>query len=330
MTIGLLLTALGLGLRHGIDWDHIAAIADLSSTAETRRKGIFLSTVYAVGHGVVVMVLGGLAIVFGASLPEGVDVWMGRVVGATLVALGAWVLIELLRKGRDFRLRSRWILVFGGTFAGLRRVREARAARRVSINHDHPHDHIDLHGEATAQTVGPEHDHDHIDLRDKTESVEPSPELEAVGDGGPRNRGFFGFGSGAGFGSGHSHNHTHSHRHPHTHELTLAERAGGNGNGTAAGIGVLHGIGFESPTQIAVFVASTSIVGAWAGVSLLVAWVLGLIIANTFLAVLAAYGLLGAERNFTIYATIAVFVAVASLAMGTYLMLGVDPPLPEL
>jgi ABC-type nickel/cobalt efflux system permease component RcnA len=255
---------------------------------------------------------------------------MGRVVGATLVALGAWVLIELLRKGRDFRLRSRWILVFGGTFAGLRRVREARAARRVSINHDHPHDHIDLHGEATAQTVGPEHDHDHIDLRDKTESVEPSPELEAVGDGGPRNRGFFGFGSGAGFGSGHSHNHTHSHRHPHTHELTLAERAGGNGNGTAAGIGVLHGIGFESPTQIAVFVASTSIVGAWAGVSLLVAWVLGLIIANTFLAVLAAYGLLGAERNFTIYATIAVFVAVASLAMGTYLMLGVDPPLPEL
>ncbi len=64
--------------------------------------------------------------------------------------------------------------------------------------------------------------------------------------------------------------------------------------------------------------------------SLLVAWVLGLIIANTFLAVLAAYGLLGAERNFTIYATIAVFVAVASLAMGTYLMLGADPPLPEL
>ena len=30
--IALLVTALALGLRHGIDWDHIAAIADITST----------------------------------------------------------------------------------------------------------------------------------------------------------------------------------------------------------------------------------------------------------------------------------------------------------
>src|SRR5947207_12075122 len=30
--IGLLLTALVLGIRHGIDWDHIAAITDITST----------------------------------------------------------------------------------------------------------------------------------------------------------------------------------------------------------------------------------------------------------------------------------------------------------
>src|SRR5205823_11035530 len=30
--IGLLLTALVLGVRHGIDWDHIAAITDITST----------------------------------------------------------------------------------------------------------------------------------------------------------------------------------------------------------------------------------------------------------------------------------------------------------
>jgi len=33
MSFGLILTALGFGLRHGIDWDHIAAIADISSSA---------------------------------------------------------------------------------------------------------------------------------------------------------------------------------------------------------------------------------------------------------------------------------------------------------
>jgi hypothetical protein len=31
--IALLLTALVLGLRHGVDWDHIAAITDITSTS---------------------------------------------------------------------------------------------------------------------------------------------------------------------------------------------------------------------------------------------------------------------------------------------------------
>lgn len=337
MTIGLLLTALGLGLRHGIDWDHIAAIADLSSTAESRRKGIFLSTLYALGHGVVVLALGVLAIVFGAALPEGVDVWMGRIVGITLIVLGAWVLIELMRKGKNFRLRSRWILVLGGTFSGLRRVREARARRRLSIEHDHEHEHYGPHTSSKALEIGPEHDHDHIDLREAPQVPAPEPVAESLqrvgGDGGSGAGGghrhwkiFGGEGGRDGSGSGHSHSHSHSHK----HELTLAESAAGTGNGTAAGIGVLHGIGFESPTQIAVFVASTSLVGVWAGVSLLIAWVAGLIIANTFLAILAAYGLLGAERNFTIYAAVAVFVAIASLLMGAFLLFGTDPPLPDI
>ena len=30
--IGVLVTGLALGLRHGIDWDHIAAITDITST----------------------------------------------------------------------------------------------------------------------------------------------------------------------------------------------------------------------------------------------------------------------------------------------------------
>ena len=31
-TIGVLAAALALGIRHGIDWDHIAAITDITST----------------------------------------------------------------------------------------------------------------------------------------------------------------------------------------------------------------------------------------------------------------------------------------------------------
>ena len=58
VNLGLVLTALALGLRHGIDWDHIAAIADLTSASDNRRRGIVLSLWYAVGHAAVVLVSG--------------------------------------------------------------------------------------------------------------------------------------------------------------------------------------------------------------------------------------------------------------------------------
>src|SRR5512138_2313182 len=37
--LGLLLTALTLGIRHGIDWDHIAAISDITSTTAAADHG---------------------------------------------------------------------------------------------------------------------------------------------------------------------------------------------------------------------------------------------------------------------------------------------------
>ena len=67
VSLGLLLTSFTLGLRHGFDWDHIAAIADLSGTAESRRRGFALSMLYALGHGAVVFTLGAIAIAAGSS-----------------------------------------------------------------------------------------------------------------------------------------------------------------------------------------------------------------------------------------------------------------------
>ena len=169
--LGLLVTALLLGLRHGIDWDHIAAITDITSTtaaaksgeagheehaprrcadhphggpaelevhsatatehdrphehapvAVTRsgflteqREAIVLGSLYALGHALVVAILGAAALAFGAILPDWVDPIMGRVVGVTLIVLGVWVFYSLYayaRHGREFRLRSRWMLVF--------------------------------------------------------------------------------------------------------------------------------------------------------------------------------------------------------------------------
>ena len=294
MTIGLLLTAFGLGLRHGVDFDHIAAIADLTSTTESRKRGFMLSLWYALGHAVVVLALGALVILFEATIPESLDSWMGRVVGATLLFLGIWVLIDLRRQGDDFRLRSRWMLVFDGTFAGLRKVRNLGGRRAIEVEHEHTHEHDnELSHDST-----PAHDHSH-------ESVAGTDVREPVAAGGSR------------FGRGRSHGHSHSHRHTHRADLPV-DANGSSSAGVAGGIGMLHGVGIESPTQIAIFVASTAAVGQGAGMALLVAWCAGLVVANAGLAIAAGQGLLRPDHNAKLYKALAIVVALASIALGVY------------
>lgn len=298
MSLGLLLTALGLGLRHGIDWDHIAAIADLSSTTKDKKRGFALSMAYAVGHGAVVFVLGTFAILFGLAIPDSLDEWMGRIVGVTLVALGAWILVELARKGKDFRLRSRWMLVLNGTFAGFRRVRQSVSGRQISVEHEHTHTHVDdSHSDVQA------HDHAHA------EATAAIAAPVATGR----------------FGALRTRLHGHDHSHAHRHDLTLPDDPDATyGHGTATGIGMLHGVGIESPTQIAIFVASTAAVGVGFGLMLLGTWVLGLIIANAFLATVAGAGLLNAEKSFPIYAALAVVLSIASIVLGVLFIFGLD------
>ncbi|MGH2737693.1 MAG: hypothetical protein ACRDHH_02680, partial [Actinomycetota bacterium] len=94
-SFGLILSGLLFGLRHGIDWDHIAAIADITSSQDDRGTALWFGTLYALGHAAVVLVLGVLAIVAGDLLPAGVDQVMGRVVGVTLLVLGVYVIYSL-------------------------------------------------------------------------------------------------------------------------------------------------------------------------------------------------------------------------------------------
>ena len=172
--VSILGTGLLLGLRHGIDWDHIAAITDIASTtttvevAETEQqptaathrptfghleiRAMWLSLLYALGHATVVFLLGVAALSFAAILPDWIDPIMERVVGITLVVLGLWVfysLVQYLRGEQDFRLQSRWMVVFAG-------IRHAFGALRART-HGHEHAksfHVDQYGPRTAYGVG--------------------------------------------------------------------------------------------------------------------------------------------------------------------------------
>lgn len=277
--IALLGTGLVLGLRHGVDWDHIAAIVDIAGTTSTveeneedveRRlaslggstatlvadtaahkrnpqvRAVWLAFLYALGHAAVVVALGSLALSFGAMLPEWIDPLMERVVGLTLLVLGAWVAYSLVQYWRgeeaDFRLRSRWMLVFAG------------------VRH--------FFGWIRAKLGGHQHDgHMHVDQY---------------------------------------------------------------GVKTAFGVGMIHGIGAETGSQVLLIAAVGGAGGLGLGVPMMLAFVVGLIISNTFIAVLAATGYMTSSRARPIYLTLGVLTAVFSIVIGVFFVLGIGNELPDL
>jgi high-affinity nickel-transport protein len=88
-----------LGLQHGIDVDHVAAIADVTSIQRTPLDATRCGLLYAVGHAATVGLLGVAVITLKRSVPPQASLWMERVIGMTLVLLGAYVLSSLLTGG---------------------------------------------------------------------------------------------------------------------------------------------------------------------------------------------------------------------------------------
>ena len=310
---GLLWTALVLGIRHGFDWDHIAAITDVTSTTATadaaeavhadshvaassvqvhghggadevrvhaaahghphahvgasavdgageghvavatvrprfgqeERRALGLGTLYAVGHAIVVAALGTLALVFGAVLPDWVDPIMGRVVGVTLVLLGAWVfasLYQYARHGQTFRLRSRWMLVFDGARYGWRRF-QAR-----------------LHG------------HEHAD----------PIEMSSYG---PR---------------------------------------------TALAVGMIHGIGAETGTQVLLIAAVGGASSQGLGVPMMLAFIVGLLLANSVIVLITATGFVASRARERLYIAIGVVAGAFSLVIGLAFLFELEGALPAI
>jgi cytochrome c biogenesis protein CcdA len=92
-----LFSAAVLGFRHGLDYDHIAAITDISSVQAKARDAMRFGLLYVAGHAATVAALGTAAIAFRVSLPPATDRWAERLVGITLVVLGVYVLGSFVR-----------------------------------------------------------------------------------------------------------------------------------------------------------------------------------------------------------------------------------------
>ena len=124
-----LLSCALLGLRHGFDYDHLAAISDITSVQRGWREGMRLGLLYALGHALTVALLGATVLFLHLSLPAGMDTLGERLVGATLILLAVYVFVTFLRRkphpaGHSHLSRSRIALLVSGARYAAWRVRK--------------------------------------------------------------------------------------------------------------------------------------------------------------------------------------------------------------
>ncbi|MEE8045760.1 MAG: hypothetical protein V3T49_02860 [Dehalococcoidia bacterium] len=239
----LLGTGLGLGLRHGIDWDHIAAISDVTSGQKNHRRSLGMGTLYALGHAAVVVILGMLAIWFGTLLPDWVDGYMEAAVGVTLLLLGAWLIWSMSRNNGRLVLRSRWMLLFDVGKRAYRKIARKPAA--------------------------------------------------STSDGTPQARREY-------------------------------------GSGASVSIGIIHGLGAETGSQALLLAAAAGATSALTGSFLLIAFVVGLLVSNTLIAIASTAGLIGTDKHHRFHTVLGIVIAIFSLVLGSMFILGKTDSLPSL
>lgn len=222
------------GIRHGIDIDHIAAITDITSSQSSRARGLLYAVLYALGHGAMVVVLGLLVLTLGQRLSEPLDMLFGKIVGVTLILLGIYVIISIVREGQRFKIKSRWMLIFDALQFGYHKL---------------------------------------------------------------------------------LHNFNLSHEHPKVKEEKYAAR-------TSFVIGAIHGVGAETPTQVAALTTLLGIGGGVRGMVFLILFVGGIFLSNLVVAGFSSFGYRKLKQKGSFYILIGALTALFSLVVGTLFVLG--------
>ena len=114
----------------------------------------------------------------------------------------------------------------------------------------------------------------------------------------------------------------------HGHEHVDPMEMSSYGARTAFGVGMIHGIGAESITQLTFFALVGESQGL--GVPMMVAFIGGLLISNSIVVLITATGFIASRFRERLYVVIGVIAGTFSLVIGTIFLLGLDGELPSL
>lgn len=116
----------------------------------------------------------------------------------------------------------------------------------------------------------------------------------------------------------------------HGHEHHPSAHAASYGPRTAFGVGMIHGIGAETGTQVLLIASIGGVGNNGLGVLMLAVFLAGLVLSNSVIAVLTAGGFITAQRRKRIYVAIGSLAGVFSVVIGAYFLFDLADTLPDL
>lgn len=300
--LGVLLTGLFLGIRHGIDWDHIAAITDITSTTSSARIAEAAHTQqhhglsgHNHGHGGTMEVRAhdagpGAATVapaIGTTALRGAGLLAGQAEAirlGTLYALGhALVVVALGIAALTFgTLLPAWLDPLMGRIVGVTLL-----ALGLWVMYS-------IYRYARAGET--------FRLRSRWMLV-----FDAVRYGWRRFQ-------------------ARLHGHEHVEPLEMSSY----GARTSFGVGMIHGIGAETGSQVLLIAAVGGASSAGLGVPMLLAFVGGLLISNFVIVLISSIGFVSSQARERIYVAFGAVAGVFSLAVGAIFLFGLEAGLPDL
>lgn len=305
--LGLLITAATLGLRHGIDWDHIAAIADITSTTATADAG---SEVHAAVHG---------EPTHEHDHPHGgweeLNAHAGGPGAAMLLLTPAPAAAVATLPRRRVTAEQRHAIALGTLYAlGHATVVLALGLAALAFGTVLP-EWVDP---LMARVVG-------ITLLllgiwvfvSLYQYARYGQEFRL------RSRWMLVFAS-VRYAWRRLQARFHGHAHAEPVEMSSY------GPMTAYSVGMVHGIGAETGTQVILIAAIGGAAGQGLGIPMLLAFIVGLLISNTAIVVISATGFVASQTRQRLYIAVGVVAGVFSIVVGTVFLLGAESLLPDL